>query len=138
MDLGELKRERTKTKIRLAKLKFFIMTYLVYIVFTIVLTVGLILVSYLLSQAQPDSEKVSAYECGFSPLGDARQKFDVSFYLIAILFIIFDLEVVFILPFASVIHNVSLLGGWITIIFLVILTIGFIYEFVSGAITDSF
>nr|NP_043739.1 NADH dehydrogenase, subunit 3 [Allomyces macrogynus]Q37399.1 RecName: Full=NADH-ubiquinone oxidoreductase chain 3; AltName: Full=NADH dehydrogenase subunit 3 [Allomyces macrogynus]AAC49240.1 NADH dehydrogenase, subunit 3 [Allomyces macrogynus] len=114
------------------------MTYLVYIVFTIVLTVGLILVSYLLSQAQPDSEKVSAYECGFSPLGDARQKFDVSFYLIAILFIIFDLEVVFILPFASVIHNVSLLGGWITIIFLVILTIGFIYEFVSGAITDSF
>lgn len=73
---------------------------------------------------------------GFEPLGDARQKFDVSFYLIAILFIIFDLEVVFILPFASVIHNVSFLGFWITIVFLVILTIGFVYEFISGAITS--
>jgi NADH-quinone oxidoreductase subunit A len=112
------------------------MTYIVYIIFTIILTVGLIIISYLLSQAQPDGEKVSPYECGFEPLGDARQKFDVSFYLIAILFIIFDLEVVFILPVASVIHNVSLLGFWITIIFVIILTIGFIYEFISGAITE--
>lgn len=116
---------------------YLFMTYLVYIVFTIVLTVALILISYLLSQVQTDSEKVSPYECGFEPLGDARQKFDVSFYLIAILFIIFDLEVVFVLPFASVIHNVSFLGFWITIIFLVILTIGFVYEFISGAITET-
>lgn len=113
------------------------MTYLVYILLMIVLTVGLILISYLLSQVQTDNEKVSPYECGFEPLGDTRQKFDISFYLIAILFIIFDLEVVFVLPFASVIHNVSFLGFWITIIFLIILTIGFVYEFITGAITET-
>lgn len=113
------------------------MTYLVYFSFAFILVLILLVVGYLVSQTNADSEKVSPYECGFEPLGDARQKFDISFYLIAILFIIFDLEVVFILPFATVLQTVSYLGFWIAVIFLIILTIGFIYEFISGAITSN-
>lgn len=116
------------------------MTYLVYILFAFILILILLIVNYCISTTNlisGDNEKVSPYECGFEPLGDARQKFDISFYLIAILFIIFDLEVVFILPLATVLQEVSFLGFWVSIIFLIILTIGFIYEFISGAITSS-
>jgi len=116
------------------------MTYLVYITFTLVLIIALLVVNYFLSATNlinGDSEKVSPYECGFEPLGDTRQKFNITFYLIGILFIIFDLEVVFILPFATVLQEVSFLGFWVSIIFLVVLTIGFIYEYISGAITST-
>lgn len=71
---------------------------------------------------------------GFTPLGDARQKFSVQFYLVAILFIVFDLEVLFLFPFAVSLYEVSLMGFWIVILFLVILTIGFVYEWSKGAL----
>lgn len=98
-----------------------------YIVISVIITVALIVVS-LNNIERPDSEKLSPYECGFEPYGDARQRFDISFYLIGILFIIFDLEVIFIFPFATIIHDLSFIGYWVMITFIIILTIGFIYE----------
>lgn len=105
-----------------------------FILFIPVLTVVLLVVNKLLAINKPYSEKVSPYECGFTPLGDARQKFSVQFYLVAILFIVFDLEVLFLFPFAVSLYEVSLIGFWIVIIFLVILTIGFVYEWNKGAL----
>lgn len=90
--------------------------------------------SYLLARQHADSEKISAYECGFNPFGDARSKFDVKFYLVAILFIIFDLEVSFLFPWAMVLNKISLFGFWTMVLFLVILTVGFIYEWKKGAL----
>lgn len=98
-----------------------------YLAISVIVTVVLIVVS-LNNIERPDSEKISPYECGFEPYGDARQRFDISFYLIGILFIIFDLEVIFIFPFATIIHELSYLGYWVMMGFITILTIGFIYE----------
>jgi NADH-quinone oxidoreductase subunit A len=83
---------------------------------------------------KPDPEKLSAYECGFNPFDDARMKFDVRFYLVAILFIIFDLEVAFLFPWAITLKEVGLLGFWSMMVFLGVLTIGFIYEWRKGAL----
>jgi len=83
---------------------------------------------------RPDAEKLSAYECGFDAFGDARGKFDVRFYLVAILFIIFDLEVAFLFPWAVSLGNIGVDGFWSMMIFLFILTIGFIYEWNKGAL----
>jgi NADH-quinone oxidoreductase subunit A len=83
---------------------------------------------------RPDPEKLSAYECGFDPFDDARMKFDVRFYLVSILFIIFDLEVAFLFPWAITLGDVGLFGFWSMMIFLAILTIGFIYEWRKGAL----
>jgi len=105
-----------------------------YLLFVPVFVLLLIAVNQLLAVNNPDSEKISPYECGFSPLGDARNKFSVQFYLVAILFIVFDLEVLFLFPFAVTIYETSLLGFWIVIIFLLILTIGFVYEYSKGAL----
>lgn len=82
----------------------------------------------------PDPEKVSAYECGFNAFDDARMKFDVRFYLVAILFIIFDLEIAFLFPWAVAFKDVGLLGFWSMIVFLGVLTIGFAYEWKKGAL----
>jgi len=90
--------------------------------------------SYIVATQKPDSEKVSAYECGFDPFDDARGKFDVRFYLVSILFIIFDLEVSFLFPWALTLNNITLFGFWSMILFLFILTIGFIYEWKKGAL----
>ncbi len=90
--------------------------------------------SYLVSTQNPDPEKNSAYECGFEPFGDARNKFDVRFYLVAILFIIFDLEVAFLFPWAASLGKIGVFGFWSMMIFLGILTIGFIYEWRKGAL----
>lgn len=90
--------------------------------------------SYLLSTHKADSEKVSAYECGFSPFEDARGTFDVRFYLVSILFIIFDLEVSFLFPWAICLHHVTFIGFLAMFIFLLILTIGFVYEWRKGAL----
>jgi NADH:ubiquinone oxidoreductase subunit 3 (subunit A) len=79
-------------------------------------------------------EKVSSYECGFQPFSDARSNFDIRFYLVAILFIIFDLEIVFLLPWSIVFQDLGSLGFWSVITFLVLLTIGFLYEWVKGAL----
>jgi NADH-quinone oxidoreductase subunit A len=94
----------------------------------------MILLPFLVAKQRPDKEKLSAYECGFEPFGDARGQFDVRFYLVAILFIIFDLEVAFLFPWAIVLGKIGTLGFWSMMVFLGILTIGFIYEWKKGAL----
>jgi len=90
--------------------------------------------SFVLGKNNPDSEKLSPYECGFEAFDDARGRFDVRFYLVAILFIIFDLEVAFLFPWAITLGSIGYFGFWSMIIFLAILTIGFIYEWKKGAL----
>ena len=90
--------------------------------------------SFVLAQQKPDSEKLSAYECGFEPFEDARRKFDVRFYLVAILFIIFDLEVAFLFPWAVALGDIGMFGFWSMVVFLGILTVGFVYEWKKGAL----
>ena len=96
--------------------------------------VGPIVTGALLGPHRPDSEKLSPYECGFEPFDDARRKFDVRFYLVAILFIIFDLEVAFLFPWTVAFRQIGLFGFWTMMIFLGVLTIGFIYEWKKGAL----
>ena len=111
--------------------------YLSIIIFLFValgLSVGFIVLNFLLSPKNPDPEKLSAYECGFEAFGDSRMEFDVRFYLVAILFIIFDLEIAFLFPWAISLGNLGNLGFWSMMIFLFILTIGFIYEWKKGAL----
>lgn len=105
-----------------------------FVLFIPVLVLVLLVVNTLLAVNKPYSEKVSPYECGFTPLGDARQKFSVQFYLVAILFIVFDLEVLFLFPFAVSLYEISTMGFWVVIFFLIILTIGFVYEWSKGAL----
>ena len=93
-----------------------------------------VIVNFILSPKKPDPEKLSAYECGFEPFEDSRMEFDVRFYLVAILFIIFDLEIAFLFPWAISLGNIGLLGFCSMMIFLFILTIGFIYEWKKGAL----
>lgn len=94
----------------------------------------LLLAPMLVGRQKPDAEKLSAYECGFDPFGDARGKFDVRFYLVAILFIIFDLEVAFLFPWAISLETIGEFGFWSMMIFLSVLTIGFAYEWKKGAL----
>jgi NADH-quinone oxidoreductase subunit A len=105
-----------------------------FFLFIPVLVLALLVINQFTAVNKPYSEKVSPYECGFTPLGDSRQKFSIQFYLVAILFIVFDIEVLFLFPFAVTLYEVSLLGFWIAIIFLIVLTIGFIYEWSKGAL----
>lgn len=96
---------------------------------------GLILLaSFVIARQRPDTEKLSPYECGFAPFEDARSRFDVRFYLVAILFIIFDLEVAFLFPWAVALGDIGLFGFWSMMVFLAVLTIGFIYEWKKGAL----
>src|SRR3954467_12090612 len=90
--------------------------------------------SLILARQNPDSEKVSPYECGFDPFDDARARFDVRYYLVAILFIIFDLEVAFLFPWAVSLGSIGMLGFWSMMLFLTVLTVGFIYEWKKGAL----
>lgn len=90
--------------------------------------------SYFLILKQPDLEKVSAYECGFDPFSDTRGRFDVRFYLVSILFIIFDLEVSFLFPWSVSLSQIDLFGFWTMIFFLFILLVGFVYEWRKGAL----
>ena len=99
-----------------------------------VIGLALLLSAFLLAYKQPDPEKLSAYECGFNAFDDARMKFDVRFYLVSLLFIIFDLEVAFLFPWAVAFKEVGAFGFWAMMIFLAILTIGFIYEWRKGAL----
>lgn len=94
----------------------------------------MVIASMIVARQRPDSEKLSSYECGFEPFGDARRQFDVRFYLVAILFIIFDLEVAFLFPWAVSLAEIGTFGFWSMMIFLGILTIGFIYEWKKGAL----
>src|ERR687883_209633 len=90
--------------------------------------------SMLLARQKPDPEKLSTYECGFEPFEDTRNRFDVRFYLVAILFIIFDLEVAFLFPWAVGLGQIGLFGFWSMVFFLAVLTVGFVYEWRKGAL----
>ena len=107
---------------------------LLFLGIAVALSVIIVLASYIVARQRPDSEKVSAYECGFEAFDDARSQFDVRFYLVAILFIIFDLEVAFLFPWAVALGDIGLFGFWSMVIFLGILTVGFIYEWKKGAL----
>jgi NADH-quinone oxidoreductase subunit A len=106
----------------------------VFIAVALVIGLALLIAPFLVAFKQPDPEKLSAYECGFNAFDDARMKFDVRFYLVAILFIIFDLEVAFLFPWAVAFKQVGVFGFWSMMIFLGVLTIGFIYEWKKGAL----
>ena len=115
----------------------FLKDYLSIIIFLFIslgLSIGFIFLNFLFSPKKPDPEKLSAYECGFEAFGDSRMEFDVRFYLVAILFIIFDLEIAFLFPWAISLGSLGALGFWSMMIFLGILTIGFIYEWKKGAL----
>ena len=94
----------------------------------------MLIAPFIVAYQQPDPEKLSAYECGFNAFDDARMKFDVRFYLVAILFIIFDLEVSFLFPWAVAFRQIGLYGFWSMMVFLGVLTVGFIYEWKKGAL----
>ncbi len=114
-----------------------LLDYLPIVIFlglALVLGILLLFSSMLIAHRNPDAEKTSAYECGFNAFDDARMKFDVRFYLVAILFIIFDLEVAFLFPWAVSFKDVGLFGYLSMISFLTVLTVGFIYEWGKGAL----
>jgi len=118
-------------------LTVFLKEYLSIIIFLFIalgLSIGFIILNFLFSPKKPDPEKLSAYECGFEAFSDSRMEFDVRFYLVAILFIIFDLEIAFLFPWAVSLGTIGALGFWSMMIFLFILTIGFIYEWKKGAL----
>jgi NADH-quinone oxidoreductase subunit A len=106
----------------------------VFIALAGLVTAGLLIAPFIVAFKAPDAEKLSAYECGFDAFDDARMKFDVRFYLVSLLFIIFDLEVAFLFPWAIAFKDVGLFGFWSMLIFLGVLTIGFIYEWKKGAL----
>tara|TARA_B100001013_G_C24244139_1_gene298355 strand:- start:119 stop:475 length:357 start_codon:yes stop_codon:yes gene_type:complete len=107
---------------------------LLFLLVSIIFSLGVLSLSFLVSPKKPNNEKLSPYECGFEPFDDARTKFDIRFYLVALLFIIFDLEVAFLFPWAISLKNIGLFGYTSMMIFLIILTIGFIYEWKKGAL----
>ncbi|MDD5404429.1 MAG: NADH-quinone oxidoreductase subunit A [Sulfuricella sp.] len=107
---------------------------LVFIAVGLVVGVGPMVAGFVLAPHRPDSEKLSPYECGFEAFEDARMKFDVRYYLIAILFILFDLEIAFLFPWAVVLGEIGLFGYVAMVIFLGILVVGFVYEWKKGAL----
>ena len=115
----------------------FLKDYFSIIVFLLIalgLSGAFVVINFILSPKNPDPEKLSAYECGFEAFQDSRMEFDVRFYLVAILFIIFDLEIAFLFPWAISLGNIGLLGFVSMMIFLFILTVGFVYEWKKGAL----
>ena len=115
----------------------FLKDYLSIILFLIIalgFSIAFIIINFVFSPKKSDPEKLSAYECGFEPFNDSRMEFDVRFYLVAILFIIFDLEIAFLFPWAISLGNLGALGFWSMMNFLFILTIGFVYEWKKGAL----
>jgi NADH-quinone oxidoreductase subunit A len=114
-----------------------LLDYLPIVVFLgVALTISgaLVIAPFLVAMRNPDPEKVSAYECGFNAFDDARMKFDVRFYLVCLLFIIFDLEIAFLFPWAAAFRDIGVFGFWSMMVFLAVLTIGFIYEWKKGAL----
>ena len=107
---------------------------LLFIIIGAVVGAAMISMGFMLSPNRPDSEKNSPYECGFEAFEDSRMKFDVRYYLVAILFIIFDLEIAFLFPWAVVLDQIGMAGFWAMMIFLGILVVGFIYEWKKGAL----
>ena len=121
----------------MTEIERFALDYLPVILFLglgVILSLLFILGAAILAPSNPDPEKNSAYECGFNAFDDARMKFDVRFYLVAILFIIFDLEVAFLFPWAVSLGTIGVFGFWSMVVFLGVLTVGFIYEWRRGAL----
>ena len=110
------------------------LTIIIFLTIAILLSLGFVVLNFALSPKNPDPEKLSAHECGFEPFNDSRMEFDIRFYLVAILFIIFDLEIAFLFPWAITLGNLGLFGFFSMMLFLFILTIGFIYEWKKGAL----
>ena len=110
------------------------LTIIIFLAIALILSIGFIVLNFALSPKNPDPEKLSAYECGFEPFNDSRMEFDIRFYLVAILFIIFDLEIAFLFPWAITLGNIGYFGFFSMMVFLFILTIGFIYEWKKGAL----
>ncbi|MCW8835679.1 MAG: NADH-quinone oxidoreductase subunit A [Rhodospirillales bacterium] len=107
---------------------------LIFLGIAIAISVIMVTASFIVASQRPDTEKNDAYECGFDAFGDSRGRFDVRFYLVAILFIIFDLEVAFLFPWAVSLGEIGVFGFWSMVVFLGVLTIGFIYEWKKGAL----
>ena len=110
------------------------LTIIIFLVIALILSLGFLILNFAFSPKNPDPEKLSAYECGFEPFNDSRMEFDIRFYLVAILFIIFDLEIAFLFPWAITLGNLGLFGFFSMMLFLFILTVGFIYEWKKGAL----
>ena len=110
------------------------LTIIIFLAIALIFSLGFLILNFAFSPKNPDPEKLSAYECGFDPFNDSRMEFDIRFYLVAILFIIFDLEIAFLFPWAISLGNIGILGFSSMMIFLFILTIGFIYEWKKGAL----
>ena len=110
------------------------LTIIIFLAIALLLSLGFVVLNFAFSPKNPDPEKLSAYECGFEPFNDSRMEFDIRFYLVAILFIIFDLEIAFLFPWAITLGNLGLFGFFSMMLFLFILTIGFIYEWKKGAL----
>ena len=110
------------------------LTIIIFLAIALILSLGFLVLNFAFSPKNPDPEKLSAYECGFEPFNDSRMEFDIRFYLVAILFIIFDLEIAFLFPWAITLGNLGLFGLFSMMLFLFILTIGFIYEWKKGAL----
>ncbi len=107
---------------------------LIFLILAFAISVGAIFTSLVVGKKNSYSEKNSTYECGFDPFDDSRSKFEVKFYLVAILFIIFDLEIIFLFPWAIAFDEIGLFGFLSMMFFLLVLTIGFIYEWMKGAL----
>ena len=107
---------------------------LVFLAIASAISIAMVTASVMLARQRPDKEKLSPYECGFDPFEDARIRFDVRYYLVAILFIIFDLEVAFLFPWAVSLGDIGMFGFWSMVVFLAVLTVGFIYEWKKGAL----
>jgi NADH-quinone oxidoreductase subunit A len=121
----------------MASMSSLLQDYLPVVIFigvAAVIGLALLVSPFLVAYSRPDPEKMSAYECGFNAFDDARMKFDVRFYLVSILFIIFDLEVAFLFPWAITFGELGSLGFWSMMVFLGVLTVGFVYEWKKGAL----
>jgi len=115
----------------------FLLNYLPILVFlgiALVVASTMTVLPFVIGKQKPDADKLSAYECGFDAFDDARHKFDVRFYLVAILFIIFDLEVAFLFPWAVSLGAIGMFGFWSMVVFLAVLTVGLVYEWNKGAL----
>jgi len=120
----------------LFKIEYF--SILIFLLIAILLSIIIVFLSFTLVVQNPESEKLSSYECGFEPYEDARHQFDVRFYLVAILFIIFDIETMFLLPWSISVSELNLLGFWAMIDFIIELGVGFVYIWYVGALEWNF
>lgn len=121
----------------MTEMSIFLLDYLPILIFmgiAIVIGLAFVFAAAFAAPSNPDPEKLSAYECGFNAFDDARMKFDVRFYLVAILFIIFDLEAAFLFPWAASFGTLGMFGFWSMMVFLFVLTVGFVYEWKKGAL----